>query len=71
MSQLLPHQQRVVTEKFELDEKLTKLRTFMSLPAFDALAEEERERLVEQEAIMAAYADVLGRRIAFFTTAPV
>ena len=71
MSNFLPHQQRVVIEKFELDEKLAKLRAFMDLPAFTALPMDERARLTEQERYMAAYADVLGRRIEAFRTAPV
>lgn len=61
-----PHQQRVVDEKAELDEKLTKLRAFCSAVGgvFDSLPTEEKQRLTEQEGHMAAYSDVLGRRIA-------
>lgn len=68
MSTLQPHQQRVVDEKNELDEKLTKLRAFCSQVGgiFDSLPTEEKQRLTEQEGHMAAYSDVLGRRISAF-----
>ena len=69
---LQPHQQRVVDEKTELDEKLTKLRAFCSQSGgiFDSLPTEEKQRLTEQEGHMAAYSDVLRRRIdAFAVTA--
>ena len=69
MSTLQPHQQRVVDEKNELDEKLTKLRAFCSQIGgiFDSLPTEEKQRLTEQESHMAAYSEVLGRRIAAFS----
>ena len=63
-----PHQQRVVDEKTDLDEKLSKLRTFCSQinGIFDSLPTEEKRRLTEQEGHMASYSDVLARRIAAF-----
>lgn len=65
---MLPHQQRVVDEKSDLDEKLSKLRDFCSQRGgiFDSLPTEEKQRLTEQEGHMAAYSDVLARRIAAF-----
>ncbi len=65
---LQPHQQRVVDEKAELDERLTKLRAFGSQIGgiFDSLPTEEKQRLTEQEGHMAAYSDVLRRRIEAF-----
>lgn len=68
MSNMQPHQQRVVDEKRELDEKLERLRAFCSDVGgiFDSLPAEEKQRLTEQERHMAAYSDVLGRRIAAF-----
>ena len=65
---MAPHQERVVTEKAELDEKLTKLRTFCSQAGgvFDSLPTEEKQRLTGQEGHMAAYSDVLRRRIEAF-----
>jgi len=55
---MAPHQQRVVTEKEELDEKLAKLKAFLD----DA----EKERLQRQADHMNAYSGVLGERIAEF-----
>ncbi len=65
---MAPHQERVVTEKAELDEKLTALRAFCSQHGgiFDSLPTEEKQRLTEQEGHMAAYSNVLARRIAAF-----
>lgn len=67
---LKPHQQRVVDEKADLDIKLTKLNEFIDSrdpgSVFDNLSAEDRALLVEQEGIMAAYSDVLKRRIARF-----
>lgn len=65
---LQPHQQRLVDEKRELDEKLEKLRAFCSKSCgvFDSLPTEEKQRLTEQEGHMAAYSDVLRRRIEAF-----
>ncbi len=62
-----PHQQRVVDEKNELDEKLTKLNAFVSAGTiFDTLASAEQERLRRQAGIMAEYSAVLGERIEAF-----
>lgn len=61
-----PHQQRVVDEKTELDNKLAKLKDFGKTAIFDSLPTEEKQRLTEQEMHMANYSDVLGRRIAAF-----
>ena len=65
---MLPHQQRVVDERAELDEKLLALRHFGAQVGgvFDSLPTEEKQRLTEQEGHMRAYSDVLGRRIAAF-----
>lgn len=63
---LQPHQMRVVDEKTELDDKLSKLKTFCLTPLFQSLPTEEKQRLTEQEGYMRNYSDVLGRRIAAF-----
>lgn len=64
---LQPHQQRVVDEKTELDEKLTKLGAFIeSSPIFAGLPDDERERLVRQKSCMGEYSEILGERIAAF-----
>jgi len=64
---MLPHQQRVVDEKKELDEKATKLSDFIGTnPIFDSIDAAEQERLKEQCEIMWEYSEILGRRIDAF-----
>jgi hypothetical protein len=61
------HQQRVVKEKQELDEKATKLSDFIgNNPIFDSIDADEQERLKEQCEIMWQYSEILGKRIAAF-----
>lgn len=60
---LLPHQQRVITERNELGEKLEKLSAFLGTPTFDKLDREEQFRLVRQRDAMRAYYGILGERI--------
>lgn len=64
--ELQPHQQRVVTEKAELDEKLEKLKAFVTGEKFASVPEAEQARLVLQHNIMNAYSLVLEMRIAAF-----
>ena len=66
--QLQPHQQRIVDEKTELDEKLSKLTTFVNSEKFYAIVsdEDERSRLVRQQQLMFDYSAILGERIAAF-----
>jgi hypothetical protein len=67
----LPHQQRVIDEKKELDEKATKLSVFIGMnPMFESIAPEEQERMKEQCEIMWQYSEVLGKRIAAFEAYP-
>jgi hypothetical protein len=62
-----PHQERVVFEKRELDEKLDKLKAFIEgSPAFKALPEDERSRLNRQFDVMAEYSSILTQRIDAF-----
>ncbi len=63
---MAPHQERVVTEKAELDEKLAKLNEFGRGEIFLKLPEAEQERLQRQSKIMDQYSVVLGERIAAF-----
>jgi hypothetical protein len=63
---LAPHQQRVVDEKTELDEKLSKLCKFHGTDIFNGLDSAEQERLRKQADIMAEYSCILGDRIAAF-----
>lgn len=68
MKTLAPHQQRVVQEKEELDEKLSKLSAFIDSPNFAITVKDENEiaRLVCQEEIMKDYSEILAERIAAF-----
>ena len=64
---LQPHQQRVVTEKAELDEKANALSNFIGhSPIFETLDAAEQERLKEQNDVMWKYSEILGARIAAF-----
>ena len=64
--ELKPHQQRVVDEKRELDDKLTKLDTFGCTELFKSLPADEQGRLCRQHSLMEQYSAVLGERIAAF-----
>ena len=65
---MLPHQQRVVDEKNELDVKAKALSNFIGLnPVFADIDAEEQERLKEQCEIMWEYSEILEKRIAAFT----
>ena len=62
-----PHEERVVTERNELGEKLVKLREFIvSNPIFQKLPTDEQARLKTQEFHMSMYWRVLGDRIENF-----
>lgn len=61
-----PHQVRVIEEKKELEEKITKLDAFIAGEKFDALEEVERIDLRDQRSAMADYSAVLGNRISRF-----
>lgn len=62
-----PHQERVVAEKIELDDKLAKLMAFFDGPTYKGLTEAEQKRLVAQSGVMKEYSDILGQRISAFT----
>ena len=64
---MMPHQQRVVDEKAELDVKANALSEFIGeSPIFDSLHPDEQERLREQNDVMWQYSEILGKRIAAF-----
>ena len=66
-SELLPHQQRVVTERGELEKKFKDLVTFiLENPIFVSLPDKEQEDLKLQQELMSKYIDVLNSRIARF-----
>jgi crAss001_48 related protein len=63
-----PYQERVVAEKQELDEKISRLKEFIfgEGKIFRTLDPEERNRLEDQYTVMNQYSEILGRRIAAF-----
>lgn len=63
---LPPHQQRVMQELAELEDKRGKLEAFLDNPIFKGLPEDEKERLVRQLSCMGEYSGILGERIAAF-----
>jgi hypothetical protein len=60
------YQDRVITERDELSEKINKLRTFLGGSVFSTLSIEERRRMTMQYLAMAAYRDALNERIHAF-----
>lgn len=64
---LQPHEQRVVDEKAQLDERLGKLFAFFQTEKFAGLSEAERSRLRNQARFMDGYAAVLEERISAFS----
>ena len=64
-----PFQERIITEKQDLDAKRQKLREFIgSSPTYRTLAEIERSRLNRQLEAMTLYSNILEERIASFQT---
>jgi len=61
-----PYQERVVKEKEELDDKISRLRPFVSGENFKNLPEDERERMSRQLDLMEDYSKVLSERITAF-----
>ena len=58
-----PHQERVVNERTDLIEKITKLHAFFKTEIFEDLQEEDQNLLEEQVQLMMDYSDVLLKRI--------
>ena len=64
---MAPYQERVVTEKAELDDKVGLLRAFIKGSAeFKELPRAEQLRLHRQDCIMGLYSEVLDERIDAF-----
>lgn len=67
IKQYLPHQQRVVDERNELNEKADKLLEFIRInPIFEELNERDKALLREQYQVMCKYQNILQERIANF-----
>jgi hypothetical protein len=65
-SNFLPHQLRVVQEKFYVDVKLADLESFIAGDIFPTINKAEQDLLVRQAEAMEQYASILGERIAIF-----
>jgi hypothetical protein len=61
----LPHQQRVLDERAELTERLTKLVAFLGSGA-DAIADEDLGSLMRQAEVMLEYQRILTIRVRGF-----
>ncbi|MEQ4907360.1 crAss001_48 related protein [Proteus vulgaris] len=61
-----PHQQRVVDEKSELDDKITKLAAFTGGDIFKSLEHLDQELLSQQLVHMRNYSETLSLRIERF-----
>lgn len=61
-----PHQERVVTEKTELDDKRGKLTAFIGGDTYRTLDQVEQSRLNRQLEAMTLYSNILSERIAAF-----
>lgn len=62
-----PHQQRVVDEAEQLDERIDKLCSFIGQPPFKLVPEDERDRMYRQLDAMRLYSEILHERIEAFT----
>lgn len=60
------HQERVIEEKRELDERLEKLNNFFNTQTFKDLHPLEKERMRKQIDYMNGYSRILGERITAF-----
>lgn len=61
-----PHEQRVVVERDELIDKLSRLDAFIAGPNFESLPYEDRKLLTIQRSSMTAYCECLNTRIGRF-----
>ena len=61
---MAPHQERVVSEKEELDDKIAKLAAFIGVSTYAKLPTAEQDRLERQIGAMTIYSNILRERIA-------
>lgn len=64
---MMPHQQRVIDEKADLDVRRAKLVAFFDTSVYKAIDVAEQARLNQQAQVMDLYSTILGQRIAAFT----
>lgn len=66
MSDLQPHQQRMIAECEELETRINALEVFTAGAMFQTLPDAEKDDLADQLRAMWAYLDALSSRIARF-----
>ncbi|NTE96700.1 crAss001_48 related protein [Agrobacterium tumefaciens] len=66
ISHLKPHEQRVVGELEQLDDKVKKLEAFLATPACANLPHDDRELLKMQATAMVHYLSILSHRVERF-----
>lgn len=59
---MTPNQQRVFDEKAEIDNRLQKLKDFISSPTYLTMDKEDKVLLLDQEMAMEDYSHILGKR---------
>ena len=65
---MLPHEERVVAERKELDGKIMKLNTFIiESKIFQELLEDDKDLLESQRVVMEDYSNILRQRIERFS----
>lgn len=64
--ELLPHQQRVLEERTELNYKITKLNIFSNTETFNDLHIGDKSLLINQIKTMIMYRNILDKRIERF-----
>lgn len=60
---ILPHQQRVIDEEKELNDKVSKLNNFIASELFKAVDSKEQNLLYQQFNAMSTYHNILKQRI--------
>lgn len=63
---LTPWQERVYTERYDLEHALQRLNNFMASEEYQALPTKDRTLLVQQVVVMERYYQILGERICNF-----
>lgn len=63
---LEPHQQRVLDELAQLEDRRTKLGTFINGKPFEDLPAKDRQLLIEQFGCMTTYTRILNERVRLF-----
>lgn len=64
-----PHEQRVIDERTEVSARLEKLLAFITSPMFTTnVGADEKARMRRQAAVMTEYVEILGARIAAFSS---